>query len=53
MSREFTERLLEMVESGVIEADSVVMMCVKYMSEDEVKDMMEINGLLEEEEEEE
>lgn len=48
MSREFTNKLYDMVDDGLLSADSVVTMCLKYMSEDDVKDMMECNELLEE-----
>lgn len=44
MSRRFTNKLLEMLQDGLIDKDTVIMACVKYMSEDEVRDMMEHNG---------
>ena len=50
MSRKYTNKLLEMIEEGLLDKDNVIMACVKYMSEDEVKDMMESNEFLEEEE---
>ena len=53
MTREYTNKLLEMVEEGILDRDSVIMACVKYMSEDEVKDMMHSNEFIEEEDEEE
>ena len=53
MSREYTNKLLEMVEEGLLDRDSVIMACVKYMSEDEVRDMMHANEFIEEEEDEE
>ena len=53
MTREYTNKLLEMVEEGLLDRDSVIMACVKYMSEDEVKDMMECNEFIEDENEEE
>ena len=40
MSREFTNKLYDMIDEGLISADTVVQCCLKYMSEDEVKDMM-------------
>jgi hypothetical protein len=43
MTRKFTNRLLEMMDEGVIDAEDIVLACVKYMSEDEVKDMCEHN----------
>ena len=50
MTREYTCKLLEMVEHGLLDRDTVIMACVKYMSEDEVADMMRANDILEEEE---
>jgi hypothetical protein len=52
MARQRTDKLLEMIEYGLLDRDAVIMACVKYMSEDEVRDMMEINEFLFEEEEE-
>jgi hypothetical protein len=52
MTREFTCKLLEMVEEGILDRDNVIMACVKYMSEDEVKDMMHHNEFIIEEDEE-
>ena len=51
MTRQRTDKLLEMIEYGLLDRDAVIMACVKYMSEDEVRDMMEINEFLFEEEE--
>jgi hypothetical protein len=41
--RQYTEQLLEMIEDGILDRDAVIMAAVKYMSEDDVRDMMEIN----------
>ena len=43
--REFTSYLLESIDEGYISAQAVVEMCLNYMSEDDVRDMMEINEL--------
>jgi hypothetical protein len=43
MAREYTEQLLEMIEEGLLDRDTVIKACVKYMSEDEVQDMMKLN----------
>ena len=51
MSREYTNKLLELVEDGLLDRDTVIMACVKYMSEDDVKDMMESNEFILEEDE--
>ena len=53
MTRKFTNKLLEMVEEGLLDKDQVILACVKYMSEDDVADMMHANEFLYQEEEEE
>ena len=53
MTRQYTNKLLEMVEDGLLDRDNVIMACVKYMSEDEVRDMMHANEFIEDEEENE
>ena len=44
MVREYTNLVLEMVEEGILDKDVVIMACLKYMSEAEVRDMAEANG---------
>ena len=41
------DKALEMVEEGLITADDMLMMCLKYMSVDEVEDMLDYNEILE------
>lgn len=41
--REFTNRLIEMVEDGSFDPVDALRACLKYMSEDEVKDMCDMN----------
>jgi hypothetical protein len=53
MTREYTNKLLEMVEDGLLDRDMVIMACVKYMSESDVQDMMEANEMIEDEYEDE
>ena len=53
MSREYSTILLQMVEEGMLDRDTVIMACVKYMSEADVQDMMECNEFIEIEEDEE
>lgn len=53
MSREFTKKLIEMMDDGLIPRETVVLACLNYMSESEVKEMMEMNGFIEEDENEE
>jgi hypothetical protein len=51
MFREYTNKLLDMMDQGVISAQVVAEMCLSYMSEDEVEDMMFENDILDEDEE--
>ena len=53
MARFYTNMLLEMVEDSVLDRDHVIMACLKYMSEDDVRDMMEANEFIEEQFEDE
>ena len=50
--RKYTNKLLEGVEEGIYDKEFIIMCFCKYMSEDDVKDMMKCNELLEEEDEE-
>jgi hypothetical protein len=45
-AREYTSLLLERIEGGLYDKDEVIMACVKYMSEDDVQDMMHCNEML-------
>ena len=47
MSRTATNRLLEMLEEGTISHQFVADMCLSFMSEDDVADMMDSNELSE------
>ena len=53
MSRETTKKLLEAIEAGMLNRDTVIMACVKYMSEDDVADMCHVNEIYFDNEEEE
>lgn len=44
--REYTGKLLDMIEDGLLDSKSVLLMCLSYMSEDEVEDMMVYNDLV-------
>ena len=50
------DRALELIEEGIVSAEDMVTMCVKYMSVDDVQDMLDCNELsdrfMEDEEEE-
>jgi len=50
LTREATDKVLEMVEEGLLDKDTVIMACLKYMSEDNVADMAHINEFFIEEE---
>jgi hypothetical protein len=52
MTRQTTNKLLEMVEEGLLDRDTLIMACMKYMSEDEVADMARANEFLAEDEDE-
>jgi len=52
-SREFTNKILEAIEEGMLDKDMVIMSCLKYMSEQQVKDMAEANEFFMDEEDEE
>jgi len=52
MARKQTNYLLELIDSGMLSADDVVTMALKYMSEDEVADMMRVNDIRVEDDEE-
>jgi hypothetical protein len=50
--RKQTTKLLEMMDEGLINADTIAEMCLAYMSEDDVADMMRANDILDDEEDE-
>ena len=45
--RQYTNFLLKKTEEGLLDKDTVITACVKYMSEDDVQDMMELNEFCE------
>ena len=47
MPRKYTNKLLEMIEGGLLNKDDVILACVNYMSESDVQDMMECNDFIE------
>jgi hypothetical protein len=49
--RQATNRLIDMMDEGLISAQAVAEMALAYMSEDDVADMMRCNDILEEEDE--
>jgi len=52
MTRQCTNRLLDMIEDSLLDRDTVIMACLKYMSEDDVADMAHINEFFLDEDEE-
>jgi hypothetical protein len=48
-ARQSTSKLLEMIEEGLLDRDTVIMACVNYMSEDDVSDMCDCNYFFEHE----
>ena len=51
MTREYTNKLLEMLDEGILDKDVVITACLNYMSEYDVRGMMEANEFIEEEDE--
>lgn len=49
MARKHTNQLLEMIDAGLLDKDTVILACVKYMSEDDVADMMHANEFIDDE----
>ena len=49
--RQATNKLLEMMDEGLISATAVAEMALSYMSEDDVADMMRANDILDQEDE--
>ena len=41
--RRYTNKLLELVDDGLLDKSNVILACVKWMSEDDVQSMMEAN----------
>ena len=41
------DKALELVEEGLVSADDMLIMALKYMSTDDVEDMLDINELSE------
>jgi len=52
-SRKVTNKILEAVEEGLLDRDTVIMACLKYMSEDDVADMAHANEFFTHEDEDE
>ena len=50
--RHYTNKILEALDEGGLDRDTVIMAALSYMSEDEVKDMAHVNAFFEDEDEE-
>ena len=50
MTRKFTNKLLDLIEENILDPKDVVVMCLKYMSEDEVEDMCMANEIFNDDE---
>lgn len=44
--REYTDKLWEMMDEQIVDPLEIARACLLYMSEDEVADMMRVNGLV-------
>lgn len=44
--REYTNRLLELVDNGIVDKYDVIIACLNYMSEDDVRDMCIANEFI-------
>ena len=51
--RKATNKLIEMAENCIISWETIARAALQYMSEDEVADMAQCNGFIEDEDEEE
>lgn len=49
MSRKVTRQLLEMIDEGLLDRDTLILCCLNYMSEADVHDMAVQYSLFEEE----
>jgi hypothetical protein len=52
MVRKYTNKLLEMIEEGVVDKDQLIIACLFYMSEDDVESMMRECDIIFDEDEE-
>ena len=43
--RKATNKVLEMIDEGLLDPKDIVMMCLKWMSEDDVKEMCKANEI--------
>ena len=51
-TREYSVKLLDMVEEGILDKDAVICAMVNYLSESDVRNMMEVNEFISEDDDE-
>ena len=51
-TREYSVKLLDMVEEGILDKDAVICAMVNYLSESDVKNMMEVNEFISDDDDE-
>lgn len=52
-TREYSVKLLDMVEEGILDKDAVICAMINYMSESDVRNMMEVNEFISDDEDDE
>lgn len=52
-TREYSVKLLDMVEEGILDKDAVICAMINYMSESDVRNMMEVNEFISDDDEDE
>jgi hypothetical protein len=50
-TREYSVKLLDMVEEGILDKDAVICAMVNYLSESDVRNMMEVNEFISDDDE--
>ena len=53
MSREYTNKIIELCEQGMLDWEDVARECMQYMSEDQVEDMATSNEWVDDDDEDE
>ena len=51
-TREYSVKLLDMVEEGILNKDAVICAMVNYLSESDVRNMMEVNEFISDDDDE-
>ena len=45
MYESISEKILRLVEDGLIDKDALILSCVKYLNSEQLKEMCELNGI--------